>query len=363
MRLVPISAVHEGNVLGQSLSDESGRILLRKGVKLSESFIRQLKTLGYDTLYIEDEYTEAEVDEVLKPKVVAEIIHMAESITKHLTQSRPNQRNLNDSINRLTSILESVLDDILGSPDAVTNLLTISNFDEFTYKHSLNCMVLAVMLGDKLNLDRESLLNLAIGSVFHDMGKFFVPKEILLKPAKLLPDEIELMQKHPREGYNYLKKASQLMPTARIMALEHHEKWDGSGYPSRKKGEDTYLHSRISAACDVFEALTANRPYRSGWSVSEARSFVIAGAGTHFDPDIVQPFSRLVNPYPLDSFVRLSDGREGVVRGVNQTLLDRPEVEIFVEGGRTVTSYMENLADSNDVLVAAVIHQFSTQAG
>lgn len=361
MRLVPISVIAEGSVLGQALSDEQGNILLHRGVQLKRAFLQQLQKRGYTSLYIEDEFTEAEVVEVYQPKVVAEIIALAESVMKQLEQPQVNQRVVGEKINRLTNILESLLGKILASPDAVVHLLTLSSFDQFTYKHSLNCMTIAIMLGDALGLDRGALLNLAIGSVFHDMGKFFLPKEVLLKPGKLTAAEMELVREHPRQGYEYLKKASQMLPTARIIALEHHEKWDGSGYPSGKTGEETFVNSRIFAICDVFEALTANRPYRAGWRTSEARSFVISGGGTHFDLDMVRAFAQCINPYPLDTFVRLSDGREGVVRQIKRGLLDYPDVEVFVENGQAVQPYVESLAKNHDVVIEKAIDEFSVQ--
>ena len=361
MRLVPISIIPEGSILGQSLSDEQGHILLQRGVKLKSTFLQQLLKRGYTSLYIEDAFTEAEVVEVYQPQVVAEIIAVAQSVTEQLGQPQVSQRGVGEKISRLTHILEGLLDTILANPDSVVHLLTLSSFDQFTYKHSLNCMALAVMLGDALDLDRGSLLNLAMGSVFHDMGKFFLSKDILLKPSKLTPDEMDCVRRHPRDGYDYLKKASQLLPTARIMALEHHEKWDGSGYPAGKRGDETFLHSRLFAVCDVFEALTANRPYRAGWKASEGRAFVISGGGSHFDLDIVREFARCVNPYPLDSFVRLSDGREGVVRQVKRGMMDYPDVEIFVENGRAVQPYVEMLAKSHRVVVEAAIDEFSVR--
>lgn len=361
MRLVPISVIPEGSVLGQALSDEQGNVLLQRGVKLKRTFLQQLSKRGFTSLYIEDAFTQAEVVEVFQPKVVAEVIAVAQSVTERLGQPQVSQREVGEQINRLTHLLEGLVDTILANPDSVVHLLTLSSFDQFTYKHSLNCMALAVMLGDALGLDRSALLNLAAGSVFHDMGKFFLPKEILLKPSKLTSDEMDCVRKHPRDGYDYLKKASQLLPTARIMALEHHEKWDGSGYPAGKSGNETFLHSRLFAVCDVFEALTANRPYRAGWKASEARAFVISGGGSHFDLDIIREFARCVNPYPLDSFVRLSDGREGVVRKVKRGMLDYPDVEIFVENGRATQPYVEILSKSHSVVVEAVIDEFSVR--
>lgn len=360
MRLVPVSAISDDSVLGRSIIDEHGRVLLRRGVKLRRPLLGHLLRLGYTAIYIEDEYSQAQVEEIYKPQLVAETISLARQVVTDLIGVHTlSSRSLARNVQRLAQVVEGLLDDILASSYAVTSLLTISNYDQYTYKHSLNCMVLAVILGKAVGLQRGILRNLAMGAIFHDMGKFFVPKEILLKPEKLTEEEMERMRNHPREGYAYLKRASDLMPTARIVSLEHHERWDGTGYPAEKLQEEAHLHSRILAVCDVYEALTATRPYRPGWSAKEARAYILGAGGSHFDLELVKIFSGLICPYPVDVMVRLTDGREGIVREVNKALPEQPRVEIFVEDGRFVAPYVEDLTKKISACIDGIIHQFS----
>lgn len=361
MRMVPIFAVREDSRLGKAIYDSHGRVLLQKGVKLRHQYLKYLARLGHDSVYVEDEYSHHQIKEVIKPAVVTEVLELSQSVMKSLSLRSTDQKKLVDNVNRLTRIIQTVLDNILASPDVVANLLNISCYDDYTYKHSLNCMILAVLLGDTLKLSRDQLVNLAIGTLLHDMGKLFIPSEIVLKPTKLDTEELEMMRKHPRDGYDYLKKVSHLMPTARIIALEHHERWDGCGYPEGKKGEESFIHSRITAVCDVFEALTANRPYRAALSVRTARDYVAENAGSHFEEGIVAAFLKLVNPYPLDSLVRLSDGREGVIRAVNKEDFERPEVEIYYHGLNKVAPYTVSLQDAFELTITEQMVYFSAE--
>lgn len=149
------------------------------------------------------------------------------------------------------------------------------------------CHLLALAAG----LSAERAETLLYASPMHDVGKIGLPDNILLKPARLDPDERKTMERHVEIGAEILKgHDSELMQMARCVALTHHEKWDGSGYPRGLKGEDIPLEGRIAAICDVFDALTSARPYKQGWTTEEALSFIKEQAGKHFDPWLVEIF-------------------------------------------------------------------------
>lgn len=153
------------------------------------------------------------------------------------------------------------------------------------------CHLLALAAG----LGAERAETLLYASPMHDVGKIGLPDSILLKPARLDPDERKIMERHVEIGGEILKgHDSELMQMARCVALTHHEKWDGSGYPRGLKGEDIPLEGRIAAICDVFDALTSTRPYKQGWTTEEALSFIREQGGKHFDPWLVEIFEGIV---------------------------------------------------------------------
>lgn len=158
---------------------------------------------------------------------------------------------------------------------------------EHVIRMSKSCQVLALSAGMS-ERDGEMVL---YASPMHDVGKIGIPDNILLKPGKLTPEEWKIMQTHAQLGAEILEgNESEMVQMARIIALSHHEKWDGSGYPNKLAGEDIPLVGRIAAICDVFDALISWRPYKKAWSVEEAKNFLSDNAGAHFDPNLVPLF-------------------------------------------------------------------------
>ncbi|MCW8916860.1 MAG: response regulator [Magnetovibrio sp.] len=163
--------------------------------------------------------------------------------------------------------------------------------DNETGMHVVRMSKIAELLGRALGMDDEEAGMLLIASPMHDIGKIGIPDSVLLKPGKLEGEEWETMKSHVNIGAEILgDHASPLMEMARVVALTHHEKWDGSGYPDGLKGEDIPLVGRITAVADVFDALTSERPYKKGWPVDEAVDFIKSQSGQHFDPKVVEKF-------------------------------------------------------------------------
>ena len=156
---------------------------------------------------------------------------------------------------------------------------------------SKSCQRLAVAAG----LDEIRAAIILQASPMHDLGKIGVPDHILLKPGKLTADEWDIMKTHVDIGVDILNgHEAEPMRMARVIALTHHEKWDGSGYPNGLKGTDIPIEGRISAVCDVFDALTSKRPYKNAWPVEEAVAYIRENAGVHFDPDLAAKFNEVL---------------------------------------------------------------------
>ncbi len=146
-------------------------------------------------------------------------------------------------------------------------------------------------MAKKLGFDEKYCYNIRLAAPMHDIGKLGIPDAILLKKGKLEGEEWEVMKKHTIIGYNILKGSdSDLLKLAAVIALEHHEKWDGTGYPYGKKGEEINIAARITAIADVFDALTSERPYKPAWSVEEATKYMKELKGRHFDPNLLDLF-------------------------------------------------------------------------
>ncbi len=171
-------------------------------------------------------------------------------------------------------------------------LLTLHRHDPYTYRHSLRTVRLSLLLGHACALPRERLHALSLGAVAHDLGKLFVPAEVLRKPGKLTPEEWEVVRRHPGAGERLVLAAFPGSDAARVV-LEHHERWDGAGYPLGLTGHEIDSGARVVAVADAYDAMTRTRPYREAMTYEEAAAELVRCAGTQFDPAVVDALRRL----------------------------------------------------------------------
>lgn len=171
-------------------------------------------------------------------------------------------------------------------------LLRLKAHDTDTYGHSLRTSRLCWLLGRESGLSAAELRALTLSALLHDVGKIYVPVALLRKPAALTLEEWATMQRHPQDGQRLLRASPSLAAAARA-TLEHHERWDGGGYPQGLSGEAIGLEARVIAVADSFDVMVSERPYRDAMSYEAALDEIIRCAGTQFDPRIVAVFGRM----------------------------------------------------------------------
>lgn len=193
------------------------------------------------------------------------------------TQGKPqvlamfNEARLGQSLdlNYTLNLVDEIAGSLTREPTALLSMARLKNHDDYTYLHSMAVCGLMISLGKKLGLDEQQQRRVGMGGLLHDVGKAAVPLEILNKPGRLTPEEMAIMRQHPIVGAQMLMEADADEDLLDI-TLHHHEKLDGSGYPHGLKGEEISLFSRMAAVCDVYDAVTSDRPYRKGWTPAEA---------------------------------------------------------------------------------------------
>lgn len=163
----------------------------------------------------------------------------------------------------------------------------LSSTDEYTGTHSRSVVVLAHQVGQKLGLDEATLREIEFGALLHDVGKIAIPNEIIRKPGALSEEEWEVMRRHTIHGEDMLKRIGGVLEEVGVVVRTHHERWDGSGYPDGLRGEEIPIAARIIAACDAFNAMTTDRPYRPAMPIAKAISELDRCAGEQFDPNVV----------------------------------------------------------------------------
>lgn len=226
------------------------------------------------------------------------------------------------------SLVHEISESVTRHPDALISVARLKRHDDYTYLHSVAVCALMIALAKRLDLPEDRVREAGIGGMLHDIGKAVMPLQVLNKPGSLTDEEFRIMKAHPERGWEMLQEGGGASAAALEIALHHHEKFDGSGYPRGLTGEGIDLLSRMGAVCDVYDAISSNRPYKKAWSPAESIRRMAAWKG-HFDPMVFQSFVKSLGIYPVGALVRLQSDMLAVVLEQHESALLTPRVRIF----------------------------------
>ncbi len=243
-------------------------------------------------------------------------------------------------------VVQEISDSLKRNSGALISLARLKTADDYTYMHSVAVCAMMLALARQLGLNEENTRAAGIAGLLHDMGKALLPIDVLNKPGKLTAAEFEIVKSHPERGHWLLGKEGTAADMTLDVCLHHHEKIDGSGYPKRMKGEAISLYAKMGAVCDVYDAITSNRPYKTGWDPAESMRMMGQWAGVHFEPTVFQAFVKSLGIYPVGSLVRLASGRLGVVMDQTSASLTMPVVKVFFDSNtlKRITPEMVDLS-------------------
>lgn len=327
MRKIPLNYANEGMLLGRSIIDSEGNILLRAGVELDEYYINRLFELGIHYIYIRDAALEEdeEPEDVISEETRITTVKLVKKTFSHLQQDR--------KINTvaLRKIVNNILDEILDNSDVLLSISDISTLDNVIFYHSVSVCTLSIMTGITMGYDETKLRELGIGALLHDIGKSKIDPELVKRVGDLSEEEYAQLSMHPELGYHIIKGYVDLSLLSAHVAFQHHERWDGKGYPRQLAGNNIHEYARIVAAANTYDNLMTDRPNRPPYQVNQAINLIKRMSGIYFDPRVVVSMISNIASYPLGCFIKLNTGEIGIVSHINAENPQRPVIRIIID--------------------------------
>jgi HD-GYP domain-containing protein (c-di-GMP phosphodiesterase class II) len=342
----------ENMILAETIHDVDGKVLFSEGLKLNKKRISRILLLDKDVIFIEDRtYDEVTIQPEVKESVsiFEERATLRKSVILNETRNDASKIvcELLDEVldghslkaDKIRKIVERIINVILMDDRVVLNLSNLNAIDDYLLSHSVNVCVLSLVTGIYSGLTQNKLMQLGVGALIHDIGKMLIPQEIYHKPGKLSENEFIEMQNHTLYGYKILKETLKFEKDTAEIALLHHERMDGLGYPNQLSENKIPIFAKIVGVTDVFDALTSDRIYCEKISYYKGIEYLIEHAGTQFDEDTVKKFITMVGYYPIGLYVKLNTGDVGQIMTKNKLC---PIVRVTTDAnGDKVQEYYE----------------------
>ncbi|MDI3316599.1 MAG: HD-GYP domain-containing protein [Bacillota bacterium] len=357
MRLVPVSVRAVGKRLARPIYAETGKPLLEAGVTLTERYIEALAARGVQGVYVEDALA-PDLDPA--EDALSERTRVDATVAVRKVFEKAGEGD-GTPMREVVPVVEAIVDEVFTGKSTVMGLYLMRDYDEFIYAHGVNVCVYSVALGATLGLSKVKLVELGTGALLHDLGKIRFPPGLNDKsPSEMDEAERIVYEQHTTDGYNMIRSDPELSLLSAHVAYQHHERWDGQGFPRRLRGDGIHLYGRIAAIADAFDNLTSRRP--GPWEPLpevKAGAKLLEAAGGAYEPRLVSMFLKQLALYPVGTIVRLSNGFLGVVsRSVRGDPL-RPWVRVLADGrNERLAPFELSLAENRHLEIAAVLPEY-----
>ena len=350
---LPLKKLQPGMVTAQSIYNSSGASYLTRGTELTRQYIDKLCALGINDLHVLSYSSEIKLlppEDVLSEKTRVMAIQRVYDVFAQVEETGTFE------FEPLAKAAAAMVSDIATRSSNLVQLTDIRVHDEYTFAHSVNVAMLSGMLGRLAHLPEGQIQELTLGGLLHDLGKIIVPPEILNKRGRLTKNEFDIIKHHPEAGFAKIRSMSlQDAHMLGIMAMQHHEHMDGTGYPGRRKDREIHAYGRICAIADVYDALTSSRPYKKAYSPAVAYHIMSNCSEGHFDRRLLKLFFSNVAIYPVGTVVKTTEGY-GIVKKVEFGLTDRPALVMFADKyERLHEPYELDLHERPEEVVEAVV--------
>jgi len=337
MRIISLDSVTGKERLAKDLISKSESVLITAGSVIKKEYVKRLKELDIQYVYVEDEIGEG-ID--LSDSLELQIKEQCQETVKDILQKYAYQNSAD--LEKIKLVAEEIIHEIMLEPEVIYNLACVRDKSESTYSHSLNVCALSVIIAYKLRLKREKIKDIAIGCLLHDIGFIYIPfdwQDLTLETCT--EKEAKEIKMHTIHGYASVDKLKWLSRTSKEIILNHHERLDGSGYPFRLEGSKIRIGSKIAAVCDEFDSRVYGNLTKK-LKVHEAIDYIVSQAGVLFDFKIVKAFVASVAAYPTGSIVLTNEGEIAIVLRQNPKCPTRPVIRVIKDSnGNTPREWIE----------------------
>ena len=332
MHYVSVDNLKPGMVLGQEIYDAEGRTLIMAEAPLTEEDIGFLSFLGILGVYINDEAgKDVKSGGIVNTRVRKDAVSV---VTKFFNRAKGDaiKEKYGVEVSReeedIQNSVSQVVNEVLSDEQVMNTIIEVRTYDGYTFFHSADVAILAGVIGEKCHLKDTEIRDLVTAGFLHDVGKVFIDPDIINAPRRLTDEEREKMMAHPDKGFEYLRVNFSFNENVLRAVHEHHEWYNGGGYPSKKGGNALAFISRVLKCADVYDAMTGRRVYHEPYLPGEVMEYFMGRSGMEFDPSIVKTMSRTLCVYPAGCDIELSDGRRGIVVENHVGAVLRPTVFI-----------------------------------
>lgn len=354
MREIPIDQIEHGLILAKEIVDANDNLLLSKGAFIKKEHIRKLIENNISTIYVVDSVEDEVMDSFSIEKIEEESIELIQNII----ENRIREDGI-DNMSTISATAEVIIRDIVNNPEISACMVDIKRRRGDMYSHMLNTAVLSVIMGIKLGFSNEELKDIAVGSLLHDLGVCDVKVKFdNVEMSRMPADEKLDYRKHVFKGYEMLKEYPWMTENAKAIVLSHHERFDGSGYPFHKRGNDIPRTVRLVSICDNFDELVNGIGYEKR-KVHEVVEYLRTSATYLFDYEMLAKITSNIAWFPTGTIVKTNEGETAVIVKQNKGLPDRPIIKVIkdMQGDPVEDGEVKNLLECLTVFIVDTVEE------
>lgn len=355
MRLVPIDNALD-SILAEDIYDLSGRILIKKDSKLTSAAGNRIKNIGYASVYIKDQYSIVDVKPLIPSELRNSVLNSIRDLHGLIRSPQTKGLKIHELVDGLFKLGQDMEYELNARRDNTIDYIDIKSSLTYSYEHCISVATLSFLLSKSLGYNPQELTQIFIGALFHDIGMAYIDETVFMKNGKLNLEEFVKIKEHPQKGYEFIKDLPQFNAYTKVIVLEHHEKLDGTGYPNKLVAKDIHPYAKIVSVCDIYDAMTSDRPYSKAVEPTKALEYLDSASNTQLDAVSTLHFMRIIMPYPVGTIVKLSNELVAVVIANEEAWPLKPNVQVIDTHQKKLTSTVIRLMDAPNIAIKEIVY-------